>query len=70
MKMNSNRIRTLSESPCYQCGCQKKCSTRIKKNFKLGEIRDGIFGNREFDFHDCGIWIALNAPEMVEVDDE
>ena len=66
----SRRIKTLKESPCYQCLCQNKCDKKIQKNLMLGAIRDGIFGNADFDYHDCGIWIALNAPEMVEVDDE
>ena len=65
----SNRIRKLNESPCYQCGCMEECQDRIKRNFRLAEIKDGIFGNREFDYHECGIWIALNAPEMIEVDE-
>ena len=67
--MNSNRIQRLSESPCYQCGCHKKCEQRIKNNNNIGEIRDSVFGNADFDYHDCGIWIALNAPDMVEVDE-
>ena len=68
--MASNRIRSLSESPCFQCGCDNECDKKISRNYKLGVIKDNIFGNREFDYHKCGIWIALNAPEMIEVDDE
>ena len=30
---------------------------------------DLVFPNADFDYHECGIWIALNAPEMVEVDE-
>ena len=65
----NKRIQSLSESPCYQCHCECECNKKIKHNPVLGEIRDGVFGNADFDYHDCGIWIALNAPEMVEVDE-
>lgn len=46
-----------------------KCNKKINGSPYLYEIRDAIFGNADFDYHDCGIWIALNAPEMVEVDE-
>ena len=62
------RIKNLSESPCIHCDCRIKCTVKIDKNPKLQEIQDAVFGNADFDYHDCGIWIALNAPEMVEVD--
>ena len=65
----SKRIDNLYESPCYQCGFQYECDKKIERSPKLGDIKDGVFGNAVFDFHDCGIWIALNAPEMVEVDE-
>lgn len=64
--MTSNRIQKLSESPCYQCQCKEKCSKKIKRSPKLQEIQDCIFGDATFDYHNCGIWIALNAPEMIE----
>lgn len=64
------RIKSLSESPCTNCNCEVKCAMKIDKNPKLQEIQDAVFPNAEFDYHDCGIWIALNAPEMTEVDDE
>lgn len=63
------RIKTLKESPCYQCDCPTKCQNKIIRNPKLQEIQDMIFPNADFDYHECGIWIALNAPEMVEVDE-
>ena len=63
------RIKKFLESPCYQCGCDLICDNKILQNYKLKEIKDGIFGNADFDYHDCTIWIALNAPEMVEVDE-
>ena len=64
--MMSKRITTLEESPCYQCGCRVACGEKIKRSPVLGEIRDGMFGHAEKEYHDCGIWIALNAKEMVE----
>ena len=67
--MTNNRIKNLQESPCYQCHCEQKCNKKIKNNIIFSEIRDGIFGNAEYDYHDCPIWIALNAPEMIEVDE-
>ena len=66
----SRRISSLSESPCYQCQCEWKCDEKIRKSPIIGEIKDAIFGKADFDYHNCSIWIALNAPEMVEVDDE
>lgn len=66
----SKRIKSLKESPCYQCNCDDKCNKKIRKNYIFSEIKDAMFGNAEYDYHDCPIWIALNAPEMVEVEDE
>ena len=65
----SKRIEKFSDSPCSKCGNMIECSDRIRRSIRLGEIRDAVFGNADFDYHDCGIWIALNAPEMVEVDE-
>lgn len=70
MKNDPRRIERISESPCSKCGKIVECSNRIRSNYRIGEIRDSVFGNRNFDYHDCGIWIALSAPDMVEVDDE
>ena len=66
----NKRIIYLRESPCYQCHCEWECNKKIKRNPILIDIKNEIFGNADFDYHDCGIWIALNAPEMVEVSDE
>lgn len=65
-----NRITKLSESPCSKCGCDYQCDMKIKKSPSIEVIKDKMFGRKDLDYHDCGIWIALNAPEMVEVDDE
>lgn len=56
----------LLESPCYRCGCQDKCSNKIKRVPKFAEIRDNIFADAKYNFHNCPLWIALNAPEMVD----
>lgn len=68
MKMNK-RIERMSESPCSKCGCIVGCSDKVRRVPKLDEIRDLVFPNADFDYHECPIWIALNAPEMVEVDE-
>ena len=65
---DKRRIERISESPCFNCGKQVECSNRVRSNYRLGEIRDSVFGNRDFDYHDCGIWIALSAPDMIDED--
>lgn len=65
----SKKIKSLSESPCVHCNCTARCTVKIDKNPKLQEIQDAVFPNADFDYHECGIWIALNAKEMVEVDE-
>nr|DAG70900.1 MAG TPA: hypothetical protein [Caudoviricetes sp.] len=65
----AKRIEKLQESPCYNCGYTKKCSKRIKNNYRLGVIRDSIFGNSEYDYSQCPIRIAFVAPEMVEIEE-
>lgn len=71
VKKNMKRITKLSESPCNQCGCTYKCMRKLLRlnNEKISEIMDMVFPNAEFDYHDCPLWISLNAPEMVEVDE-
>lgn len=63
------RIESLSESPCTRCDCGVKCALKIDKSPKLQEVQDVVFGDAEYDYHNCGIWIALNAKEMVEVNE-
>ena len=67
--MKTKRIEKISESPCINCGCIVECSNKIRRVPILDEIRGRVFGDANFDYHDCGIWIALNAPKMVEVDE-
>lgn len=62
----ATRITSLKESPCYQCGCESKCTERIKQNFTLGDIKKKAFGDADYDYHKCPLWIAFNAPEMVD----
>lgn len=64
----NKKLNKLSESPCYQCGCRKKCARHIRKTPILDEIRASVFSNSNFDYHKCGIWIALNAPKMIEIE--
>ena len=61
MKIKSNRIKKLSESPCSKCGLEKQCFEKIKRNYQFAVIKDNVFGNKDFDFHECGLWIALKA---------
>ena len=63
-------IKKMSESPCSKCGCIVACSNKVRRSPRLDEIRDLVFPNAEYDYHNCPLWIALNAPEMVEVEDE
>lgn len=63
------RIKKLIESPCYKCNCMEDCSDKVRRSPRLDEIRDLVFPNADFDYHDCGMWIALNAKGMVEVNE-
>ena len=65
----SKRIQHLEQSPCYQCDCSIECEKKIERSYKLQEIQDYVFEREGYDYHDCPLWIALNAPEMVEVDE-
>lgn len=65
----SKRIESLSESPCYKCGKMQDCSVKVAKNQNLSGIVDFMFGNAEADYNWCPIYIALTAPDMIEVDD-
>lgn len=41
---------------------------KVNRSPVLQQWQDVVFGDADFDYHECGIWIALNAKEMVEVD--
>lgn len=66
----SKRVKSLSESPCYKCGKMQDCSVKLAKNGKLQDIADMMFSNAKADYNWCPIYIALTAPDMIEVDDE
>ena len=57
------RIEKLSESPC------SKCDKKLKKNDNFLDIKNQVFSDKNFNYKECGLWIALNAPEMVEIFD-
>lgn len=63
------RIEKLSESPCSKCGSKKKCDKKLKKNDNFLDIKNQVFSDKNFNYKECGLWIALNAPEMVEIFD-
>lgn len=58
-------IQSLSESPCFNCGCYEKCLQKVGRSPNLRVICDNMLGNSEADYHDCGIYIALNADAKV-----
>lgn len=62
----SKRITCLAESPCYQCGSWFECGEKVRKAPKLQEIIDYVMPQVNFDYKDCGIWIALNAGKEVD----
>lgn len=62
----NRRITKLSESPCYQCGFLEECNKKCEENISFQSIQNSVFRIADFDYHRCGIWIALNAPEMIE----
>lgn len=62
----SKRISSLKESPCYKCTTAKECMQKIKRNPTLMSICDNIFGDADFDYHDCGIYIALTASTIID----
>jgi len=62
----SKRISSLKESPCYKCTTAKECMQKIKCNPTLMSICDNILGDAEFDYHDCGLYIALTCPKMID----
>ena len=68
VKKSMKKITKLSESPCSQCGCSYECLRKLLrlKNENLSEIVYMVFPNAEFDYHNCPLWISLNAPEMVD----
>lgn len=66
MKKAAKRIERISESPCNKCGKIILCANRVRNNPSLAEICDSIFGNKLYDYHNCPIYIALTAPDMID----
>ena len=55
----SQRIKSLAESPCYQCGKMEQCEQKIKRSPVLGDIVDCVMPRADFDYRDCSIWKAI-----------
>lgn len=62
----SKKITKLSESPCWACFAADECSARRLRNRNLDPIVDMVWDKADYDRKDCPIWIAINAPDMVE----
>lgn len=57
-----NRICKLSESPCYQCGVQQMCY-HLMHVTEYKNIKDQIFGNKDFNYINCPLYIAITGPK-------
>lgn len=60
------RIERISDSPCSKCGYSSQCDEKIAKNYSLTTIKDSFFSDEDKDYHDCGIYIALTVPELID----
>lgn len=58
-------IKKLKESPCYKCGYIDECDEKIRKIYKLKEIKDYVFGKANFDYHNCSIWVSLKLDKRL-----
>ena len=61
-----NRIKSLSESPCFKCPVETKCYKKIRANPQFGEIKDMMFGNSKIDRVDCPLYIALTCKNLID----
>lgn len=66
---DKRRIESLSESPCSKCEVSDACDKRIDITPALSDIKYCIYGNKEYDYRECPIYIAVTSPDMVEEDD-
>lgn len=57
------RIKFLSESPCWKCGKHRQCARKVKRYPPFQEILDYVMPKSDFDFHNCGLYIAIVADE-------
>lgn len=64
----SEKIKSLKDSPCWDCPVGYECSKKRMRNRNLDPIVDMVWDKADYDRKDCPIWIAINAPEMVEED--
>lgn len=55
----SERIKSLSESPCYKCGKIERCEQKVKRNPVLGDIVDCVMPRADFDYRKCSIYKAI-----------
>nr|DAO00771.1 MAG TPA: hypothetical protein [Caudoviricetes sp.] len=59
----SQRIKSLAESPCYQCGKMEQCAAKVKRSPVLGDIVDCVMPRADFDYHGCSIYKAIILEE-------
>lgn len=57
----SRKIEHLYESPCFKCGKMQDCDKKIANNLKFMEVMDSVMPQADYDYHNCGIWIALQG---------
>lgn len=57
------RINLLSESPCWQCGKHRQCARRVRRYPPFQDIVDCVMPQKDFDFHNCGLYIAISIDE-------
>ncbi len=60
------RIMYLKESPCFKCDKHNECMVKVENNNQFSDIVDQVFGNMDFDYHNCPLYIALTAPDMTD----
>lgn len=68
LKNDSRRISSIAESPCTSCIVSEQCDARIAKNSDLAQIKYVVYGDKCCDVSNCPLFIALTAPEMIEVE--
>lgn len=56
----------LKDIPCMVCNKGYDCEKKIERTPRIKEIKDVMMAKTDGQFEKCGIWIALNAPEMVD----
>lgn len=60
------RIESLKDSPCYSCPNVIECESKLQRSPKLEEVKDNVIFNTNIDYKQCGIYVALTAPEMID----